>query len=124
MVAKGEQKALQSICSPRASPDGLVANWSITVSLGTALKWPGAPGALRASFSAKMVVQPLGEVLSPIWQKLRSAASGDHHQSQTYLDCVLSTLVTVIGLVWTFRSLCWNVYNQSPDSPSPRCVSF
>lgn len=113
MVAKGEQKPPQNTCSPRASPDGLVANWSIKACLGTALKWPGVPGALRASFSAKMVVQPLGEVLSPIRQKLRSAASGDHNQSQTYLDCVLSILVTVIGLVYGPLGVCAGMFTTS-----------
>ena len=73
-------------------------------------------------FSARMMVQPLGKILSPIWQKLRSAASGDHRHSPEYLDSALCSVVT--GLVQTCRSLCQGVYNQSLDFPSPRCMSF
>lgn len=56
-----------------------MANWRTKASLGTTLKWQETAFS-KGLFLAKMVVWSLGEVLSPIWQKLRSAASGgsDH----------------------------------------------
>lgn len=122
VVAKGEQKPPWSICSPRASPVGLVASWSIKTLLGDCSKVARSIRCSEGLFSAKMVVQPLGEVLSPVWQKLKSAASGDHRQSPGYLDSALCSVVT--GLVQTCASLRQGVYNQSLDFPSARCVSL